>query len=209
MNPNGVDEGDKKLRSSIEARVATLTRLTEDRLLPAAKLAGLITAEATQESVASDFLLRIVRMNSSEPVDIDWAPIDSTEAARSNLEFSLCLVHMHNAECEIRNAAEALEVLDRVRDECMYLLGFCNAVVLGRGLQTASAAKGRRAIGERSREKVRHAAQEYVGRRLSKEKVAAELALKLHLDASTIRRKLSEMFPGKAWDDGEIDDAAR
>jgi hypothetical protein len=209
MNSDGRGQPGKKLRLRLEVRTAQLTRLADNRLLPAARLAGLVKPEATRESVCSDFFLRILGKNDSESVDVDWAPSGSAEAARSNLEFALFLIHLHNAEVEIRDFAEALGVLDRVHDECMYLLGFCDAVVVSRGLQTASAAKGRRAIGEQSREKVRAAARAYIGRNLSKERVAAELALKLHLDASTIRRKLSELFPGKAWEDGGINDSAR
>lgn len=59
------------------------------------------------------------------------------------------------------------------------------------------AANGRRLIGATSRAKVAKTAEEF--RHLSKEKAAAAMADIVNLDAGTIRRYLSELFPGSQW----------
>lgn len=59
------------------------------------------------------------------------------------------------------------------------------------------ATKGRRAIGTKSRIKVKIEAEHY--RHLSKERAAAEIADIVNLDTGTIRRYLSELFPGNMW----------
>ena len=60
-----------------------------------------------------------------------------------------------------------------------------------------SAVKGRKLIGEASKEKIRAAVQPY--RNLSKEKAAEKIKDVVNLDAGTIRRHLITMFPGEKW----------
>jgi hypothetical protein len=59
------------------------------------------------------------------------------------------------------------------------------------------AANGRRLIGATSREKVRTAAQKF--KHLSKESAAPNIADSVGLSAGTVRRYLSELFPGDKW----------
>ena len=59
------------------------------------------------------------------------------------------------------------------------------------------AATGRRAIGVASRQKVATAAEPY--RHLSKGNAAHEIAQIVSLDAGTVKRYLTELFPGKDW----------
>ena len=61
----------------------------------------------------------------------------------------------------------------------------------------AIATNGRRLIGEASRRKVANAAGPF--KHLSKEKAAAEIAKIVNLDTGTVRRYLSELFPGDKW----------
>ena len=61
----------------------------------------------------------------------------------------------------------------------------------------ARASNGRRLIGATSRAKVAKAADGL--RHFSKEKAATEMADKVILDPGTIRRYLSELFPGDKW----------
>lgn len=64
-------------------------------------------------------------------------------------------------------------------------------------IQVKRAANGRRLIGSTSRAKVAKAAEEF--RHLSKEKAAAEIAEIVNLDPGTIRRYLTQAFPGEEW----------
>lgn len=59
------------------------------------------------------------------------------------------------------------------------------------------ATNGRRLIGANSRAKVASAAESF--RHLSKERAAAAIAQTVNLDPGTIRRYLSELFPGDKW----------
>ena len=59
------------------------------------------------------------------------------------------------------------------------------------------AANGRRLIGATSRAKVAKTAESF--RHLSKERAAAGMAEIVNLDPGTIRRYLSELFPGDKW----------
>ncbi|WPC65265.1 hypothetical protein SBP18_12185 [Rhodoferax ferrireducens] len=61
----------------------------------------------------------------------------------------------------------------------------------------AKAAHGRRLIGATSRAKVKKEAESF--RHLSKEKAATGMAGIVNLDTGTIRRYLSELYPGKKW----------
>jgi hypothetical protein len=59
------------------------------------------------------------------------------------------------------------------------------------------AANGRRLIGATSRAKVQKAAQAF--KHLSKSNASYEMAELLNLDAGTIKRYLTELFPGDKW----------
>jgi len=59
------------------------------------------------------------------------------------------------------------------------------------------ATNGRRLIGASSRAKVAKAAESL--KHLSKEKAAAAMSSHVNLDPGTIRRYLSELFPGEKW----------
>ena len=59
------------------------------------------------------------------------------------------------------------------------------------------AANGRRLIGKASRAKVKQAASDY--QHSFKDRAAAEMANLVNLEPGTIRRYLSELFPGKNW----------
>ena len=84
-----------------------------------------------------------------------------------------------------KNKAE--RVLERVK---------INAEFLSK-MQVQRATDGRRLIGATSRAKVVQAAEAF--RHQSKERAAASIADIVNLDPGTIRRYLSEAFPGKKW----------
>ncbi|SDY02440.1 hypothetical protein SAMN05518854_1015 [Variovorax sp. YR266] len=68
------------------------------------------------------------------------------------------------------------------------------------------AAEGRRLIGSASREKVRRVASSY--RHLAREAAAYPIAEAVGLSPGTVRRYLSELFPGEKWD-GSADTSQR
>ncbi|MBK7001289.1 MAG: hypothetical protein IPH35_15340 [Rhodoferax sp.] len=63
--------------------------------------------------------------------------------------------------------------------------------------RASKATNGRRLIGATSRAKVAKAAESF--KHLSKEKAAASMAGVVNLDSGTIRRYLSEIYPGDKW----------
>lgn len=77
----------------------------------------------------------------------------------------------------------------------VFALGNQNRKPKAKGIaKTAKATNKRKLIGATSREKVRNAAQSRAG--LSKEKASAEIANEINLSSGTVRRYLSELFPG-------------
>lgn len=60
------------------------------------------------------------------------------------------------------------------------------------------AADKRKTLGDVTKERVKSAAQKY--RNLTKEQAAPLLAAEVHLSPGTVRRYLSTLFPGKAWE---------
>lgn len=62
---------------------------------------------------------------------------------------------------------------------------------------TRRAADGRRLIGATSRDKVRHAAEKY--RHMSKEAASVSIADDVRLAHGTVKRYLSELYPGEKW----------
>ncbi|MDA8260275.1 MAG: hypothetical protein M0Z99_32360 [Betaproteobacteria bacterium] len=71
--------------------------------------------------------------------------------------------------------------------------------------ETASwnAAQGRRKIGANKRESIRKAAEKYRGH-MSRERAAFEIEKELGASASSIRRLLSELYPGASWKDPNL-----
>ena len=63
--------------------------------------------------------------------------------------------------------------------------------------RAAKATKGRRLIGSNSRSRVADTAQLF--KHLSKEKASVAISNVVHLDAGTVRRYLTEIFPGNKW----------
>ncbi len=78
-----------------------------------------------------------------------------------------------------------------------YLLGLKHSEAEISANNVRRAANGRRLIGATSRAKVAKSAQAF--KHLSKEKAAIEIADKVQLDPGTVRRYLSELFPGDKW----------
>lgn len=78
-----------------------------------------------------------------------------------------------------------------------YRLGKTHAAVEINVNNAKRATNGRRLIGATSREKVRLEAANQM--HLSKERAAAAMASIVNLDPGTIRRYLSELFPGNTW----------
>jgi hypothetical protein len=60
-------------------------------------------------------------------------------------------------------------------------------------------AAGRRLIGASTREKIRREALKLTPPGLSKEKAAFQIADSVQLSSGTVRRLLSELFPGSSW----------
>jgi hypothetical protein len=63
--------------------------------------------------------------------------------------------------------------------------------------RAAKATKGRRLIGSNSRSRVADIAKLF--KHLSKEKASVAISNVVHLDAGTVRRYLTELFPGNKW----------
>lgn len=60
-----------------------------------------------------------------------------------------------------------------------------------------NAVKGRKLLGTKSRERIRLAAESF--RHLSRESAATEIALLVNMSPGTVRRYLSQLFPGTLW----------
>lgn len=77
--------------------------------------------------------------------------------------------------------------------------GYLTAVK-NQGLESSRhGAEGRRRIGAMSKEKVRDAAAVHRAAGISKEKAAPDIAQAVSLSPSTVRKLLSELFPGSEW----------
>jgi hypothetical protein len=99
--------------------------------------------------------------------------------------------------------AEAKQLTEEERDFTMELM--TQAILLGEvsrrnqvaKLNSKRATNGRRLIGAASRAKVAKVAESFM--HLSKEKAASAMSNSVNLDTGTIRRYLSELFPGDKW----------
>lgn len=75
--------------------------------------------------------------------------------------------------------------------------GYLSALAAVSHESAGRATGGRLRVGRESRDKVRQAAE---GRRhLSREAAAIDIAREINLSSSTVRRRLSELFPGDEW----------
>lgn len=78
-----------------------------------------------------------------------------------------------------------------------YRLGAEHKVIVTKKSNVKRAVTGRRLIGAASRAKVAKSAEPF--RHLSKSDASFEIASLINLDAGTIKRYLSELFPGDKW----------
>lgn len=104
----------------------------------------------------------------------------------------------HLEKNEIRDYVFQIWVRNSVNPFAIaYRLGYKKSIneTVNRNVQRA--AKGRRLIGASSRQKVRDKAELF--RHLSKEAASFEISNSVGLTAGTIRRYLSELFPGNEW----------
>ena len=82
------------------------------------------------------------------------------------------------------------------------LQGYLEAMRDARADTSAFGAKGRRKLGDETKERV-HVAAEDLRHSLSKERAAIVIAEQVNKSTSTVRRMLIEMYPGKAWRAGD------
>ena len=76
--------------------------------------------------------------------------------------------------------------------------GYLDGLEDAREHSRSKAAKARRRIGDNKRQKVRDLAAQHKGR-VSKERAAFEIAEKIGASPGSIKKLLSEMFPGARW----------
>jgi hypothetical protein len=122
----------------------------------------------------------------------------------STFDFDLifeAIVQLDAQQCS--RFASTDEDKDELSSALWHAFGMGRLVELGkieseRASRVARASNGRRLIGASSREKVAGAAQVY--RHLSREKAAMEIANDVNLSSGTVRRYLSELFPGDKWE---------
>lgn len=76
-------------------------------------------------------------------------------------------------------------------------VGFLNAIIENANCNARRATNGRRLIGSTSRDRVRHAAASV--QHLSKDVAASAIAGHVGLSPATVRRYLTEMYPGQNW----------
>lgn len=95
-----------------------------------------------------------------------------------------------------------LERFEELRSRCFGSLSTLSAMT---SFRVRIGANARREIGEQTRQRVRAAASAY--QHLSRERAAAEIADKVGKSPATVRRMLSEIFPGDTWNTS--DDSSR
>ena len=79
-----------------------------------------------------------------------------------------------------------------------YVRGYLDGLQDARDRAHAEAAKSRRKIGDSKRERVRQLAEPHRGH-MSKEKAAFEIAESIGASPGSIRKMLTELFPGSDW----------
>ena len=177
--------------------IADATETFDNEILPLAKKRRLIAGDLTRVAFGKKSLDTLMA-NLGETSD--WTSSESFRLVARELMPQLYLaasgLHLlrttaSNSHTEWRKAKLIASV--------HWCHGYLTAVE-NQGLESSRhGAEGRRRIGATSKEKVRDAAAVHRAAGISKEKAALDIAQDVSLSPSTIRKLLSELFPGSKW----------
>lgn len=99
------------------------------------------------------------------------------------------------------------QISNGVAAKVKYVSGYLRAMLDMRAANSRRGANGRRLIGTTTREKARAAAEQFRGKH-SRESAAPMVAELIGKSPATVRKLLSELFPGEAWRDQDCDESA-